>query len=189
MKHHFSAEVNEYRSTYHTILDEMIRGMTRAHLTDSISQNFIRQMIPHHRAAIEMSQNILRCTDNPELTKIAEQIVAEQTRSIENMRQIECTCAGLRNSRRELCAYQSRMNRIMRTMFTQMHTARATGRVNCDFIREMIPHHMGAIRMSSLTLKQRICPELIPILQAIITSQECGVCQMQALARSLRCER
>ena len=43
------------------------------------------------------------------------------------------------------------------------------------------------MEMASITLQSDICPELVPILQAIITSQETGIAQMEALAASLRC--
>lgn len=45
----FSSSTKEYLSVFYDILDRMIQGMEDACLTDSISQNFIVQMIPHHR--------------------------------------------------------------------------------------------------------------------------------------------
>ncbi len=45
--------------------------MSNAKLTNSISHNFIVQMIPHHEAAIEMSENILKYTSNDSLQNIA----------------------------------------------------------------------------------------------------------------------
>lgn len=177
----------DYLTRFHCILDEMIEGMTSACLTDSISQNFIVQMIPHHRAAIEMSQNILQYTTNVPLQNIAEQIVTEQTKSIENMRRIEKTCSTCCNAERDLCLYKRRTEQILQTMFDGMGSARATNRINADFMREMIPHHRGAIAMSENALQYEICPELIPILQAIISSQKKGVQQMQALLRCMEC--
>lgn len=44
--------------------------MTGVCLTDSISGNFIMQMIPHHTAAIEMSANILKYTTDPQLIRM-----------------------------------------------------------------------------------------------------------------------
>ncbi len=180
-------DAQDYLKAYCCILDRMITGMTSATLNCSISHNFMVQMIPHHRAAIEMSQNILHYTQNETLWEIASQIIAKQTKSIENMESILCSCTRLENPPEAVRRYQQRMNAIMNTMFIRMRRAKATRRVNCDFLREMVPHHMGAVEMASTTLQFDICPELVPILQAIITSQKAGIAQMEALASNLHC--
>lgn len=184
---HFSHITREYLDTFQCILEKMIQEMTGADLTDSISRNFIVQMIPHHQAAIEMSQNILKYTTNLSLESIASGIITVQTQSIEQMRTIECVCSSVRNSEEELCRYQQQLDRIMRIMFCRMRTARATNSVDCDFMWEMIPHHEGAVEMSETTLQYEICPELKPILEAIITSQKRGISQMQNLLRRIGC--
>lgn len=53
----FSSVTKTYLCRFYKILDEMIDGMTNARLTDSISPNFIVQMIPHHQGAICISKN------------------------------------------------------------------------------------------------------------------------------------
>ncbi|MFR1761526.1 DUF305 domain-containing protein, partial [Frisingicoccus sp.] len=72
-------------------------------------------------------------------------------------------------------------------MFCDMGNARVTNQVNCDFMWEMIPHHRGAVEMSKNALRYHICPELRPILEAIITSQERGIRQMCHLLRCMGC--
>lgn len=174
-----------YLCRFHEILDRMIREMTGAELTDSLSHNFIVQMIPHHRAAIEMSESLLRVTTFVPLQRIAQGIVAEQTKSIADMQRALPHCARLSNSEQDRCLYEARFGEITQTMFSRMRSARSENDINADFMREMIPHHQGAIRMSENLLHYPICPELDPILQAIITSQERGVRQMQTLLRCL----
>ncbi len=71
----------EYVTAYVNTLETMICGMTCARLGDSISGNFIRQMIPHHQAAISMAEY----TDNNQIASIAQNIISEQTKSIENL--------------------------------------------------------------------------------------------------------
>lgn len=176
-----------YLNTFHSILEEMIQEMTSAELTNSISYNFILQMIPHHRAAIEMSHNLLQYTTNVPLQDIASQIISEQTKSIENMRQIQCSCEMPENTRQELCLYQRSMDQIMQNMFSRMGNAPGTNQINRDFIKEMIPHHQGAIEMSQTTLQYDICPQLKPILNAIIVSQKRGVVQMSQLLGNMGC--
>lgn len=175
-----------YIDTYQCILNEMIQGMTDARLSDSISGNFIVQMIPHHRAAIEMSHNILQYTTSLPLQKIAEQIITEQTKSIENMQAIMDTCGQKQNCLQDVRTYESRTDRILQAMFTDMKNACTDNDVNGNFMREMIPHHKGAIAMSQNALQYGICPQLRPILQAIIISQSQGVRQMQHL---LHCQK
>lgn len=176
-----------YIEEFDSILKNMIRCMTESCLTNSISDNFIIQMIPHHEAAIGMSENLLKYTTCLPLQKIAEGIIEEQTKSIGDMLEIQCKCKRPENSEEERCNYQQRMDNIMNTMFLDMGNACTTNQLNMNFIREMIPHHLGAVRMSELTLKQDICPELVPILQAIITSQKRGIIQMRRLLSSGAC--
>lgn len=180
----FSINTSRYLDTFHSILNEMISKMTKAPLTDSISHNFIVQMLPHHRAAIEMSENLLRYTTSIPLQNIALQIISEQTKSISNMEAVLSSCSRLKNSRQDLFRYQTATNRILNTMFTEMSSAASTNQIDADFMREMIPHHQGAIRMSKNALSYPICPPLVPILNAIISSQEQGVAQMQELLRA-----
>lgn len=177
----------DYLTTYYCILDAMIHNMTTARLTDSISYNFMSQMIPHHQAAIEMSRNLLKYTTFIPLQNIAEQIIAEQTASIENMQKIMCTCESMRNTPNDLQVYRHNTNEIMQTMFSDMVNARSTNQLNANFMREMIPHHEGAVKMSNNTLSFPICPQLRPILNAIITSQEKGIQQMQHLLCRISC--
>ncbi len=177
----FSLNTTAYLTAFRCILDTMIQKMTEAELTDSISHNFIVQMIPHHRAAIEMSRNLLKYTTDIPLQNIALSIISEQTESIKNMENILPQCQMRLNRRPELCMYQNRMDQIMQTMFKQMKDARPCNDINISFMREMIPHHRGAIEMSKNTLQYPICPQLIPILRSIISSQEKGVAQMTEL--------
>lgn len=159
----------------------MIKGMTKAELTDSITHNFIVQMIPHHRAAIDMSYNLLEYSEWEPLRRIASGIITEQTKSIANMEQLLSSGSLRRNSGQDLCLYQRKMDQIMKRMFEDMDQACSSNDINADFMREMIPHHRGAVEMSCNALKFSIDPALIPILEAIISSQEKGIRQMEQL--------
>lgn len=183
----FSHVTQRYLNTFDCILERMIQGMTCAELTNSISHNFIVQMIPHHRAAIEMSENILQYTTDLTIQEIAETIICEQTKSIAAMEEALPRCSNLTNSRESVCRYQSQIEPVFNTMFRRMQTARATNDINCCFLWEMIPHHEGAVSFSEITQCYDICPQLQPILQDIITSQKRGICQMEQLAKTMCC--
>lgn len=183
----FSRVTQKYLNTFDCILERMIQGMTCADLTNSISHNFIVQMIPHHRAAIEMSENILQYTTNLTIQEIAENIICEQTKSIAAMEAALPCCSNLTNSRANVCRYQEQIEPVFNTMFRRMQTAKSTNDINCCFLREMLPHHEGAVSFAEITLCHDICPQLQPILQSIITSQKRGICQMEELLDTLCC--
>ena len=175
-----------YLCEYYDILDDMIEGMTRAELTDSVSHNFIVQMIPHHEGAIRMSENILQYTTCIPLQRIAQRIIAEQTQSIAQMRRALPMCSLCRSSSGDLNLYLQRFRQVTDRMFRRMQEAPATNGLNFSFLREMIPHHEGAIGMSQNLFRFEVCPELCPIVEAIITSQSRGVAEMERLLRTLK---
>ena len=84
--------VTNYLDTYYDILDEMKREMTAVKPTASISRDFITQMIPHHRAAVEMCENMLRYTTSEPVSILARTIIHQQTRGIAKMKDLLCPC-------------------------------------------------------------------------------------------------
>lgn len=184
-QYRFTDCTKDYLTRFYMILDEMIDNMDCAKLNDSISHNFIVQMIPHHQAAIQMCQNVLQYTNNAELRNIATDIISAQTRSIQNMQSIlgQCSCAT--NSCQDLNLYGRRFNEVTHTMFHDMNSACSDNNISANFIREMIPHHQGAIGMCENALRFCICPGLAPILEAIISSQTKGIQEMHQLLRCI----
>lgn len=174
-----------YLNVYYCILENMIQKMLQAPLSNSISYNFIVMMIPHHQAAIEMCANVLRYTKNETLQNITFQIIHQQTQSIKNMLNIIEDCKCCTNSHEELSHYHQHIDQILCQMFNGMKNARVTQDITSDFIYEMIPHHQGAIYMSKETLDNKICPQLKPILENIISLQEQGIKQMSMLLQQI----
>ena len=80
-----SRVAERYYARSREILGTMTLAMTTALETDSVSHNFIVQMIPHHQAAVEMAQNLLQYTTCVPLQELADRIIIEQTRGIETM--------------------------------------------------------------------------------------------------------
>lgn len=185
-QYRFNDCTKDYLTRFYEILDNMIRNMECVKTDDSISRNFILQMIPHHQAAIEMCRNVLPYTDNQTLRRIAADIISAQTRSIQNMQSVFGQCSRDANSCQDLNLYNRRYQQVTRVMFHGMETACADNRIGANFIREMIPHHEGAIGMCENALRYCICPGLAPILEAIISSQTKGIEEMRQLLRCLQ---
>ena len=163
----------------------MIENMTDTQPTNSISGSFIDQMIPHHMAAIEMSENLLKYTTHIPLQNIAHNIITSQKQSIEDMLRVRPCCQELNNTQTEVCCYQHKNVEVQQIMFREMKCACRDNNINGNFIREMIPHHKGAVRMAENALDYCLCPELIPILEAIISEQKRGIRELQMLLSTI----
>jgi uncharacterized protein (DUF305 family) len=50
-------------------------------------KEFIRQMIPHHRMAVKMSEKIVKQTTKPEIRNLAESMIKSQAAEIKQMEQ------------------------------------------------------------------------------------------------------
>lgn len=177
----FTEETKRYLVRYYEILEEMIRAMGDAQLTDSLSHNFIVQMIPHHMAAVEMSKNLLLYNPCAPLRAIAENIIAMQEQGMQEMTAALKPCHRLLSSSQDLCLYEHRYRQITHDMFKEMNNACSDNNISANFMREMIPHHQGAIRMSENALRYCVCPQLQPILENIILSQRQEVREMNRL--------
>lgn len=94
--------------------------MNAAPVTGSISANFIRQMLPHHKAAIELAQNLLLYTTCLPLEQMAESIICTQTQSVEKMEAALPGCTSLMNPEQAVYRYLRRYRQIADTMFYRM---------------------------------------------------------------------
>lgn len=182
-----SNNTKTYMENFRGIFKTMTEEMTAVKLSDSISGSFIRQMIPHHRAAIAMSENLLMYTTNIPLQNIALNIISSQTLSIKNMTGIYPGCQNCINTACQLAFYETKNNCILDRMFTEMNSACTDNCIDADFMREMIPHHRGAVCMSENALRCHVCPELVPLLEEIIVSQKRGIRQMHQLLHEISC--
>lgn len=183
-----SEDSKTYLCCFYQILDEMIQSMTTAGLTQSISHNFIVQMIPHRRAAIQMSQNILRFHPSQPVQRFAQHVIDQQTREIAQMEAALPAGSQLANPTADLRLCQRRMDLIYREMYAKMGSAPENNARAAVFLQQMIPHHQGAVRMAENALKYDVCTELVPLLRAIAVRQRQDIAQMRSLLRASRCQ-
>ena len=184
-----STDAKTYLCCYYRILDEMIQSMTTAGLTQSISRNFAVQMIPSHRAAIQMSDNLLRFDyGSGPVRRLARQIVEDRTQGIADMESAMPAFGALITPPTDLRLYQRRMDLIYREMYAQMGAAPEHNRLAAVFLAQMIRHHQGAVRMAEHALKYDIAAELVPILRSIVSRQRQETAYMRSLLRRAECQ-
>lgn len=183
-----SDESKHYLCCYYQILDEMIQGITTAKLTQSISHNFIVQMIPQHQAAIRMSRNILESSDSTAVRRLAQRVIEQQAQAIGQL-EGELPAAGeLASPRADLRLYHRRMDLICREMFTRMGAAPEGNRLDAIYLQQLIPHRQGAVRMARHALRYDLTTGLPPIMRAAVDAQLRETGQIRALLRRMGCQ-
>ncbi len=175
----------EYLKRFDEILNNMEKEMLSQNITNSITIDFIKCMIPHHQAAIYMCENLLKYTNYRPLQDEAHNIIKRQTKGIEQMKEIASTTSGTYNTRREVNWYTRTYYQITRNMIDKMRNAPRCEQINLDFIYEMLPHHEGAIQMCNNVLRYRIDRRLIKVAKTIIEEQTESIKQLEEIKRHL----
>ena len=183
-----SDEAKRYLCCYYQILDEMIQGISAAKLTQSISQNTIAQMLPHHRAAIRLSRNILEASNDGAVRRLAQRVAAQQAQAIEQLEAELPDAAQLASPQMDRRLCQRRMDLIFREMYAQMGAVPESSRLDALFLRQMIPQRQGAIRAARNALRYEVSTGLAPILRSVIDTQSREVGQMRALLSQRGCQ-
>ena len=73
---------NPATQAYLKAMDTMHRAMQAMKPRNDASMDFVMMMKPHHQAAVDMAQAYLKSGKDPELLKLARDIVASQTKEI-----------------------------------------------------------------------------------------------------------
>jgi uncharacterized protein (DUF305 family) len=136
-------------------------------------QAFIDAMVPHHREAIEMAKAAqARGLTQPDLEKIANDIISSQQREIDQM-------LGWREQwfgSRELGRVLPKVLGVPESELGMEHGSadEVSGAVDVDakFAQMMIPHHEGAITMAEAAKERGQHDEVKDLADAIIDAQE-----------------
>jgi len=175
-----------YLFRFDEIVNQMTDKMLSQEVANSITINFIRCMIPHHQAAIEMAENVLQYTRYQPLEEIAKNIIEMQTAGIEQMKEIAKTTAGCLNIPKDIHNYRNKYLEITKDMIEKMKNSPRCININLNFINEMIPHHEGAICMCKNVLCYRIDPRLKKVAESIIKEQSEGIENLKQIQTQIR---
>lgn len=77
-----------FEQKMHETMNKMHHGMLNYKFTGSKDLDFLKMMIPHHQAAIDMSRVILETSEDKEVRNLAYSIITEQNNEINIMNKL-----------------------------------------------------------------------------------------------------
>lgn len=165
------------------IMTNMVNTMTISPTTNA-DLDYLYGMIPHHQAAIQMSENYLNHGgSNRKLKKIAKKIIKEQTKEVEEM---EKTAARLENSAISDTtteeAYLAAYNEMMSERHYTTHGTVTTKNIDQAYAQEMILHHEMAVDMSEAILANSTTNDIHDFAENILELQQEEIAQLKTVA-------
>ena len=138
----------------------------------AFDQAFIDAMVPHHEGAIEMATAAKEAgLSQPELVKVADDILATQKLEINQMKDWRGEWFGSSTIDPKGAAALG----LSESQMGMEHDADAlttSGDVDTDFAQMMITHHQGAIDMAKLAADNAEHDEIKDLAEEIISAQE-----------------
>lgn len=87
-------DVKNYTQKYLEITKNMMENMKNASRCVNINLDFINEMIPHHEGAIAMCENLLPYRIDPRLKLVADSIIEEQSKGVNQLKEIQKKLCG-----------------------------------------------------------------------------------------------
>ena len=163
---------------------------------NEVDKAFVRQMVPHHRGAIEMAKMAaeraehqeIKATLSPTIVKAQEAEIAKLEAAAEQLdvtpdeMSMEGHSGGRSMGSGNMGADAKTLGISMDEMGMDMSMSELEDAEPFDraFIDAMVPHHQGAIRMARAELAKGTNPELKALAKEIVAAQEREIDQMNA---------
>jgi len=160
-----------------------------------VDKTFIEMMIPHHQGAVEMAQMAVDRAKNTEVKKLAESIIKDQNREVQQMqtwykqwygKEVPTTSMdmqmhhGMGQEMMVVMQHQEMMDKEM------MAALQNTSNFDRNFLRQMTNHHQMALMMAGMVVDSAVHPETRKLAQSVIQSQSAEIEKMQQLSQKIR---
>ncbi|MDI1328211.1 MAG: DUF305 domain-containing protein [Brevundimonas sp.] len=140
------------------------------------AESWARKMIPHHQGALDMSQVVLRETQDADIRRMAQKTVEMQTGDIAELRRwLETRVGAAAPGGGGEPPFAPAEARMMDAMMTA-----AGANTDQTWASKMIAHHQGALDMSEVVLRESQDPGIRRMAQKTIDMQTADIGELRA---------
>jgi uncharacterized protein (DUF305 family) len=174
---------------------QMQRPMSKSSEPDKA---FIEMMVPHHQSANEMAKIAVSRAKNPQVKKLAQSLIDDQTKEINQMqtwyKQWYGTEVPTMKQNMGSMSKSSQMGQPMMMSMQQqdqmnqemISMVKNSPDVDQEFLRQMTRHHQMATMMAGMVVDSAAHPETRSLAQNIVRGQAAEIAQMQQLLLQAR---
>lgn len=161
-------------------MDHAAAGHTTTDPKAPFDQQFIDMMVPHHLGAVEMAKVAQARAERPEIRQMAEAIVRDQDREIQQMRGWRKAWYGSdQTPDMAKMPMLPEMRSNMGNMADDVKKLQSAAPFDKAFIDAMIPHHESAVEAAKIAQQRATKPEIKQLAGDIIAAQEREIAQMR----------
>lgn len=142
---------------------------------------FVRDMLPHHRQALEMVELVLDEGPGPEVAALARQIQAAQEPEVATLERLLRTFGAEEQGGHGGHGGGHGGDGMMSEQDMAALGAATGAQAERLFLQGMVEHHRGAVEMAARELDAGRHPEALSLARSIRSSQEAEVRQMEQL--------
>jgi uncharacterized protein (DUF305 family) len=158
-------------------------NVTNTASPDSVDKAFVREMVPHHEMAIDMSKLAPAKAEHPELKKLAKGIIAAQAKEIRQLnaaakRLAVTPDAAMSNTNLQADAKTLRLDPKRLGMSMDTMSLSSAKPFDKAYLQLMLEHHEGAIVMAQAEVASGQDKRLKTIAASIIKEQSAELVEM-----------
>jgi uncharacterized protein (DUF305 family) len=159
-----------------SLMDTMMVRMDQIKHYQSPGSEFLSQMIPHHKGAVDMAEYEIQHGKDFTMIQLAKSILAEQTTEIQQMEiWLKQTPEGIRVLPQH---FKDAMDKSMDTMMKNMLPNTDLTNIDKAFAVVMIPHHQAAIDMAKSVIIYSTDEKIRAFANQLISSEQVEIEQM-----------
>lgn len=175
--------LSSYMNEENELMNKMMQDMEDVKPTGSADLDFLTGMIPHHQAAVSMSESYLKYGgSDDELRQLAENIIQVQKQEIQQMQTMidDIKKQGTQNSEHEQ-AYLNAYEKMLSAHHADHSAHKTPGNVDAAFTEGMIMHHQMAVEMAQAVIGNADEEQVTTLAENIIEAQKTEISQMQEI--------
>ncbi len=167
----------DHNTMDHSKMDHSTMKSSPNAATAAYDLQFIDTMIAHHQGAVDMAKDCGAKAQHTEIKTLCANIISSQQKEISEMKAWrEKWFAGAAQA---VNMEMAGMADSMKGMDMKKLSALSGNDFDLEFIRQMIPHHDGAVIMAKEALQKTAKDEIKTLANAIIKAQEAEIKQMK----------